>query len=164
MIIKNGQPNYLIISDHGFCQVREDRAINQRGLFSNSSFEIGDVLVKFSAHKIHPEPNYLTVQLGENIHIELFPDFLQYVNHGCSPNVLFNTSTMDLECVAPIKVGDELRFFYPATEWNMEQPFDCNCGSSECLRRISGAAFLPLAMLQKYKLTEFIKSKIERKI
>ncbi|VDB93002.1 Bgt-4417-2, partial [Blumeria graminis f. sp. tritici] len=38
--------------------------------------------------------------------------------------------------------GQELTFFYPSTEWSMDQPFDCDCRSQDCLGRISGARFL----------------------
>jgi len=69
---------------------------------------------------------------------------------------LFNTSTMVLECVSQIKKGDELRFFYPATEWDMSQPFSCNCGSSNCLGLIQGASFMPLSVLNNYKLSDFV--------
>jgi hypothetical protein len=29
--------------------------------------------------------------------------------------------------------GDELRCFYPSTEWAMAEGFDCKCGAPECL-------------------------------
>jgi len=38
-----------------------------------------------------------------------------------------------------LQVGDELTFFYPSTEWDMAQPFDCLCGAPTCRGRISGA-------------------------
>ena len=41
--------------------------------------------------------------------------------------MLFNTDSMTYECLKDIKAGDELRFFYPATEWEMAQPFSCIC-------------------------------------
>ena len=118
--------------------------------------------MNFSALKVLEEPDYLTVQVGINKHIYLFPTFLQYVNHSCSPNVLFNTTTMALECVSSIHKGDELRFFYPATEWEMSQPFMCNCGASNCLELISGAAFMPYATLVTYQLSDFVLNKLMR--
>ena len=154
--------DYIVISDQGFCQVREQKITSQKGVFSNQDYKIGDVLVNFSALKVLEEPDYLTVQVGINKHIYLFPTFLQYVNHSCSPNVLFNTTTMALECVSSIHQGDELRFFYPATEWEMSQPFMCNCGASNCLELISGAAFMPYATLVTYKLSDFVLNKLMR--
>ena len=38
----------------------------------------------------------------------------------------------------PIAVGEELTFFYPATEWHMEAPFPCACGAAQCLLEIRG--------------------------
>jgi len=154
--IENNSIIYKLISDHGFCQVRERLDNRQRGLFSNHNFSVGDVLVKFSASNTLSEPDYLTIQLAQSSHIHLSPEYLQYVNHSCMPNVLFNTSTMVLECVSQIKKGDELRFFYPATEWDMSQPFSCNCGSSNCLGLIQGASFMPLSVLNNYKLSDFV--------
>lgn len=38
-----------------------------------------------------------------------------------------------------LKKGEELTFFYPSTEWNMDQPFDCECKKPTCFGSISGA-------------------------
>ena len=38
-----------------------------------------------------------------------------------------------------LKPGDELTFFYPSTEWDMAQGFDCFCGAKTCRGFISGA-------------------------
>ncbi|MCJ1477547.1 hypothetical protein MMC13_006219 [Lambiella insularis] len=39
-----------------------------------------------------------------------------------------------------LTAGEELTFFYPSTEWEMAQPFDCRCGAKTCAKRISGAS------------------------
>jgi hypothetical protein len=101
-------------------------------------------------------PNYLTVQIGEYKHIHLNPEYLQYTNHSCEPNVLFNTTTMQLECLTNIAIGDEITFFYPATEWMISQKFNCHCGKPSCVGLIQGAAELPTEVLKKYKLSDFI--------
>ena len=131
-------------------------------MFSKRNYQAGDLLVAFSASNTQAEAECLTIQIGERAHIHLLPDYLQFVNHSCSPNVLFNTSTMEIECVATIHKGDELRFFYPATEWEISQPFMCNCGASNCLGLISGAAFMPYATLVTYKLSDFVLNKLMR--
>jgi hypothetical protein len=159
--IENNAIIYKLTSDHGVCQVRERLDNRQRGLFSNHDFNVGEVLVKFSASNTLSEPDHLTIQLAQSSHIHLSPDYLQYVNHSCMPNVLFNTTTMEFECVREIKKGDELRFFYPATEWDMSQPFSCNCGSSNCLGVIKGASYMPASMLKDYKLSDFVRVMIE---
>jgi signal peptidase I len=151
--------DFIFISKHENFEVKKHKENNQKSLFSNASFNKGDKIVEFDSTKIVETPNYLTVQISETKHIHLSPEYLQYINHSCKPNVLFNTTTMELECVNDIKVGDELCFFYPATEWLMAQQFICSCGKANCLGLIKGAAEIPLEILNKYKLTDFIKSK-----
>jgi hypothetical protein len=150
---------FILISSHEHCEVRQNKENNQHGLFANASFKAGDTIVAFDASKIVDTPNYLTVQVSEHKHIYLFPEYLQYVNHCCEPNVIFNTTTMQLECISDIETGEELRFFYPATEWKIAQQFICNCGKPSCVGLIQGAADTPTEVLNKYKLTDFIKSK-----
>lgn len=149
---------YKHISAHTNCEVRKNISNNQNGLFSTSSFLKEDIIIDFGASEIVDSPNYLTVQVAERKHIHLTPDYLQYINHSCEPNVLFNTSTMQLECLTDIVTGDELTFFYPATEWKMSQTFNCHCGKSVCIGLVMGAADMPSEVLKKYKLTGFIQS------
>ena len=149
---------FVLISSHEHCEVRQNKENKQHGLFANASFKAGDTIVAFDASKIVDTPNYLTVQVSEHKHIHLSPEYLQYVNHCCEPNVIFNTTTMQLECISDIETGEELRFFYPATEWKIAQQFVCNCGKPSCVGLIQGAADTPTEVLNKYKLTDFIKS------
>jgi hypothetical protein len=152
----------IIISKHENCEVRQQQANKHNGLFASAAFKTGDLIVAFLPSKIVDTPNYLTVQLSEDKHIHLLPEYLQYVNHSCEPNVLFNTTTMQLECVRDIAIGDELRFFYPATEWRIAQEFICHCGKPNCIGLVRGAADTPIAILNQYKLTDFIKFMLDR--
>lgn len=157
MSFYSSSTDYIIISKHENCEVRQQLANKQNGLFSNAAFKTGDLIVAFEASKIVDEPNYLTVQISEHQHIHLLPEYLQFVNHSCEPNVLFNATTMQLECVNDIAIGDEFRFFYPATEWRIAQEFSCQCGSTNCIGLIRGAADTQIAILNQYKITDFIK-------
>ena len=69
----------------------------------------------FRAKEILTEPNYLTVQLKEQQHILLTPEFLQYINHRCDPNVSFNITKRVLRCLSQIEVEEEKTFFYTRT-------------------------------------------------
>jgi hypothetical protein len=153
---------FILISQHEHCAVKQDKENQQHGLFASRPFLAGEVIVAFNASKIVDTPNYLTVQVSEHKHIHLSPEYLQYVNHCCEPNVLFNTTTMQLECISDIEADEELRFFYPATEWRISQQFVCNCGKPSCVGLIQGAADTPTEVLNKYKLTDFIKSMAAR--
>jgi hypothetical protein len=70
---------------------------------------------------------------------------------------------MELECLRTISVGDEFTFFYPATEWRMSQQFECQCLEIGCIGLVKGAADTSIETLEKYKLTNFIQSKLKEK-
>ena len=93
--------------------VAEKANLNQKGLFANKQFIPGEVISDFSSSKILDQPNFLTVQLSENTHILLEPMDLQYINHSCSPNSFFDTTSMELIALKEIKQGEEFSFFYP---------------------------------------------------
>ncbi len=150
---------YNLVSNNGFGEVRENKAHNHKSFHALQSFIPGDVICQFGAREILEYPTYLTVQVEEHKHILLSPEFVQYINHSCNPNVFFDTTSMLLICLQPIAVGDELTFFYPSTEWKMDQSFACHCGAKDCLAIIQGAYYISNESLDKYRLTDFIKQK-----
>ncbi len=156
-------PAYRTISNHEIAEVRRKTANDQNALFSLCHYQPGDMIADFSAGTIAAEPTYLTVQVGHGKHITLQPDFLQYINHGCDPNVFFDTTAMQLVALKEIKPGTELLFFYPSTEWKMTQSFDCYCGSPACLGQIQGAAFLSHDAINHYRFTDFIRRELSAK-
>ncbi len=155
--MKNTSPNiYTVLSNHGFADIINNSNTQQKSLHATTAFNAGETICKFSAATELENPTYLTVQTGINTHITLSPSFLQYINHSCEPNVFFNTSTMELMALKNISIGDELVFFYPSTEWEMTQSFQCFCQSLACLKEIKGAAYLSADTISKYQFTEFI--------
>ncbi len=155
-MITHPSPLYRTISGHSFAEVRQHITNKQKALFSTQRFSPGEQIALFSAGTIGAEPTYLTVQVDTNKHITLDPEFLQYINHSCDPNVFFNTSTMELVALKEIGPEEEMTFFYPSTEWQMIQSFNCYCGSPVCIGEIRGAAFLTEEQWKQYRLTDFI--------
>ncbi|MEP7143685.1 MAG: SET domain-containing protein-lysine N-methyltransferase [Ferruginibacter sp.] len=152
-----------ILSRHGFADVWFNSISRHHSLYATTAFNTGDMIAKFYAATTQNYPTYLTVQTGRDTHIILEPVFLQYINHSCDPNVFFDTTAMQVICIKPIHPGDELGFFYPSAEWEMAQPFVCNCGSKNCLQLINGAAHLSEETISRYRLTDFILQKIKQK-
>lgn len=147
-----------------FADVLKNTITGQHQLSASKPFAAGEMICDFGAGEITDTPTYLTVQLGVDRHITLKPDFLQYINHGCDPNMFFDTTTMKLVALKPIAAGEEFRFFYPSTEWEMAQPFVCQCGAPNCLQLIQGASFLSTETLSQYRLTDFIKQQLLQKV
>ncbi|KXZ49301.1 hypothetical protein GPECTOR_22g895 [Gonium pectorale] len=140
---------------------RQCRNTGHNALFSRKHFKAGEVLSEFGHVAIHSRPTYLTVQMGVDKHIELSPVWMDHINHSCEPNVLFNTTTFQLEALRDIAPGDELCFFYPSTEWSMISPFECKCGTPSCLGFIAGASQLSREQLAGYRLTDFIANRLD---
>jgi hypothetical protein len=151
---------YREISNHVFARVLLNKATGQKSLHAVTPFKPGDVICPFRAGKTLSRATYLTVQIADKKHITLVPEFLQYTNHSCAPSAFFDTTSMELICIKAIRPGDELTFFYPSTEWEMAQPFTCNCGSPECLQVIQGASQLSMEILDTYRLTDFIRQRV----
>lgn len=154
---------YRIISNHEIAEVRQKISNGQNALFALRSYQPGEVIADFSAGTISSEPTYLTVQVDIEKHITLTPEFLQYINHSCDPNVFFNTTTMQLVALREVSIEEEMSFFYPSTEWEMTQSFNCYCGSPACIGEIKGAAFLSNEIALQYRFTDFIQLQLAKR-
>ncbi|MBW4673578.1 MAG: SET domain-containing protein-lysine N-methyltransferase [Desmonostoc geniculatum HA4340-LM1] len=145
-----------LFAEVGKCAISESKSIHAR-----INFREGQIFSQFGAKEILDQPNYLTVQINQFQHIMLDPEWLQYINHSCDPNVFFDTKAQEVRVIKPIEIGEEVTFFYPSTEWSMSQAFKCLCKSENCINKIQGASFLSPEILSKYKLSDYIKGKIE---
>jgi hypothetical protein len=106
---------------------------------------------------------YTSVQVSRDAHIELNSD-LVYCNHSCDPTLNFDMGKMEVRVVddRPLKKGDPLTFFYPSSEWEMDQPFQCTCGAGEkCKRFIKGAKGMGREGLKGYWLNTHIEELVE---
>jgi SET domain len=146
----------------GIAEIRIDVHTGVRSLFAKQSFEENEVISNFTWLEEFKTPTYLTVQIKEEVHIELQPKFLECINHSCAPNAFFDTTKKQLVCIQTIKIGEEITFFYPSAEWNMDKPFECNCGSKACIGFVRGALHLKENELIHYRFTDFIQQKIKQ--
>jgi SET domain len=163
-IATSGATEYRVISTHAVAEVRKNLNTDQNALVTLKSFNPGDVFHRFSPSAILHNPTYLTVQTGTKEHITLQPDFLQYINHSCKPNVFFDTTEMQVIVLRPLEPGDEVTFFYPSTEWDMTQSFKCYCGEDCCIDEIKGAAWLSEHTVKQYRFTDYIREQFQKRM
>lgn len=156
-------PAYRSVSNHVIAEVRHKLSNEQNALFALRSYQPGEMIADFSAGTISAEPTYLTVQVGVRKHITLQPEFLQYINHSCEPNVFFDTTRMQLIALKEVREQEEMTFFYPSTEWKMTQSFNCYCTRAGCIGEIKGAAFLSREAQEKYRFTDFIQQQLAKR-
>lgn len=142
-----------------FLELQELASSGYKSLLASRNLPPNFILSKFEIAETKPLPTRFTLQKGENQHIEFRPIYLRYLNHSCHPNVFVDTVNRQLITLRNINKGEEIAFFYPSTEWEMEEPFDCLCGNSNCLKKIRGAAYLSFEDLKKYKVSDFVVEK-----
>ncbi|KAK4990166.1 hypothetical protein LTR66_006867 [Elasticomyces elasticus] len=125
--------------------------------FSKVSLPAGS----FFARITNPIPTstiaYTSVQVSRDKHIELNSD-LVYTNHSCDPNLEYDMERFEVRVGKDrdLRKGEKLGFFYPSTEWEMVQPFECNCGSERCIGLVEGANKIDSETLRGYWLNRHI--------
>jgi len=126
-----------------------------RSLVTKRAYARGEVICDIPTEKVVDQPNRFTVQIDRNKHTDVGK--LAALNHSCDPNVILDTANLSVYAAKDIEEGEELSFFYPATEWEMDAPFICLCGSSSCIHVVAGARFLPLSTLENHFLNKHIR-------
>ncbi|HEX6034500.1 MAG TPA: SET domain-containing protein-lysine N-methyltransferase [Anaerolineales bacterium] len=126
-----------------------------RSLITKQAYQKGELICEIPTEKVIDKANRYTVQIGRDRHTEVGK--LSALNHSCDPNVLLDTENLQMVARRDIQEGEELFFFYPSTEWEMDAPFICLCGASNCIHVVAGARFLPLSTLENHYLNRHIR-------
>jgi SET domain len=139
-------------------RVVEDRTVYGARLIANRPFKRGDLILPLMGKTT--APSYRTIQVGERTHIE--GPLLAFMNHSCRPSAIVVTCELAVRAWTALKVGEEVTFFYPSTEWKMVRPFDCLCGAPDCIRHVAGAEDLPVDLLARYHVNFHIRKLASR--
>jgi SET domain-containing protein len=100
-----------------------------------------------------PFPTMYTICVGPHQHL-LFGDAAECIAHSCDPNVavrlgVAGAGTFDFVTIHGIAEGEMVTFNYATTEWEMNSPFVCLCGSSSCAGTMQGFKYLTPADQQR---------------
>jgi hypothetical protein len=129
-------------------------------LITTDPFAAGQVIARITAFQQAARPTYRSIQIGPEAHVDDI-GILRYLNHSCQPNCTIDTTTLSLVAGRDILADEELTFFYPSTEWDMDRPFRCLCGAPECIGVVSGAKDLPWETLRPYPLAPHIQRLVD---
>lgn len=139
-------------------------ATNPDSLLSKVDLPAGAYLTTITAATEAPK-RWSTVQISKEKHVEL-NSALMYMNHSCVPSLEIDTNMMEIRVskTKDLKIGDELSFFYPSTEFEMDRAFECLCGAgSHCVGTVTGASEINEEVLRTWWVNEhIIKLKQER--
>ena len=141
-------------------------------VLSKINLPAGSHLCYVTTQTAAPVTTWSSIQSSKTTHFEL-NNALVYSNHSCMPTIDVRVFAPDTdgnypngiaaECLVTgnrdLKVGDELKWFYPSTEWASPRPFKCLCGAPDtvCIRDQRGSSFLTKEILEKYFLNHHVR-------
>lgn len=115
--------------------IRKHSAIHGFGIFAASNILKGEVLYKAPMDSILPAPKRRCAFIGNERWLN-DPKVLNWINHSCDPNALFDIAHEQPRLVAlrNIFAGEEITCDYDRTEMS-ESEVNCNCGSLRCRKK-----------------------------
>lgn len=125
-------------------------------LLATRPIQAGELIYRIADYQVVSQPTYQTIQVGSDKHINDL-GMLAYLNHSCMPSVIVDTRHLVCFAARDIALDEELNYFYPSTEWDMDRPFVCLCGAPNCLRLVFGARYLSLDVLSRHFINEHIR-------
>ncbi|KAF8757682.1 SET (Su(var)3-9, Enhancer-of-zeste, Trithorax) domain [Rhizoctonia solani] len=145
------------------------------------AFNSGLLAAKVSRERNHPltgttptKKSWSSVQAGvePDDHIELNSVLVYDFWHSkpfmfpqcCIRFEFFQQEEWNFRALRDIQPGDELSFFYPSTEWDMDQGFQCRCQAQNCLGYIRGAKELSRAqVVERGFISTYISRLLDRR-
>lgn len=141
------------------------------GIFAKEPLAQGELLAVFGG-VVYPWEAFITLpererslslQVEENLF--LVPDKIgegDYVNHSCDPNAGLS-GQIALVAMRDIQPGEEVCFDYAMSDTTPYDEFDCECGASNCRRRVSGDDWRIAALQQRYAgyFTPYVQRRID---
>jgi hypothetical protein len=122
-----------------------DSAIEGRGVFARKHFARGDTVVAYAPKQrrlplddqeaVAAAATKLTL-VSEGYWV-IVPDTSEpggwLCNHSCAPNAaIFSDGTGRIQCLRPIRPGEEVTIFYGWVTLNEPERDPCRCGSRNC--------------------------------
>lgn len=109
-------------------------------------------------------PSRETLQVDESLHLDCVGAVDAKINHSCDPNAMVSYSKLSevvTWALRDIDPGEEVRINYCASEEDMAEPFECNCGFSRCYGTVKG--FVHLDPARRRELRGLLSPFLERK-
>jgi hypothetical protein len=106
----------------------------RQALHAARPYRAGEIVLDFAEVEWRPFRGRDTVQHPDSGHI--YHPLLAAVAHSCDPNCEIDVRGRLLIAKRPIVTGEAITYDYETCESRLAYPFDCDCGSCRCRRRI----------------------------
>ena len=124
---------------------------NYLGVFATDNIKKGEIIFEINTSIVTDTPSIYSVQIEKNKHVQP-PDnidisdkpdyFWRFLNHSCEPNSFCDLTDLTFKALKDINKGKHITFNYLTTEYEMSNPFKCNCKSINCHKHIRGYKYL----------------------
>ena len=112
--------------------ISETNSNKGRGLFTKKEYSNEEIVLYLEGNYL-PYPTKTSIQIEHDKHIESWEG--GHINHHCYPNteikihkVIGPTKLVALVVAKrDIEIGEEITFDYETTEFELAEPFACNC-------------------------------------
>lgn len=142
-------------------EVRES-LIHGEGLFAKQAITAGEVvavkggyiLTRQEWEALEPRLGSAEIQVSEELFIapirqEQREGCMLYTNHSCDPNIALQGQIVFV-AMRDIAPDEELTHDWATTD-DLDYIMECNCGSRNCRRTITGKDWMKLELQEKYK-------------
>jgi len=151
----------------------KESPIQGKGLFAKDNIAKGEIVcIKggyiFGSDEYEKYGNELgpsEIQIDDNFFIgpvikEQREGSMIYSNHSCDPNIGVQGQIIFV-AMRDIKTGEELTHDWATTD-NLDEEMECNCGSKDCRKIVTGKDWMKKDLQEKYKgyFSWFIQRKI----
>jgi hypothetical protein len=108
--------------------------------------------------EINDKPSKRSLQVEKNEHLEPLSydpsdlrSLISFFNHSCDPSAYICFEDYTVRALRDLEPDEEVTFNYNTTEYEMANPFKCQCDSKSCLVDIRGFKYLSFS--ERMKLT-----------
>lgn len=143
------------------------------GVFAGSLILKGEVVSLWGGRIVHqtgldrsmPRFAQRVLQLDEDLYLVTAeePEPNDCFNHSCDPNLGF-FGQIGLIAMRTIQPGEELTFDYAMSDGGPYDEFDCQCGSSNCRKKVTGNDWKLPELWSRYKgyFSPYLARRIEK--
>lgn len=159
-----------------YCSPRlEVRAVPYKGhygVFAGDFIPAGELLVMWVGELVSfegladvpPPVRSRSVQVEDNLY--LIPTQVEpadFINHSCDPNAGLS-GQIALVALRDIMPGEEICYDYAMTDGSAYDEFDCQCGASNCRRRVTGDDWRLPELQTRYRgyFSPYLQRRIDR--
>ena len=154
-------------------EIKESR-IHGRGLFAREKIARGEIvaikggriLTRAGWEPLEPELGSAEIQITDQFFIapayeEEREGSMLYTNHSCNPNIGIQGQIVFV-AMRDIASGEELTHDWATTD-DADYEIECNCGSAQCRKKITGKDWVRKELQEKYRgyFSWYIQRKIE---